>query len=262
MNNKKCYTKRREYCSDWEENVMGETMKTLYEILEVSETASQEIIEKAYKTLAKKYHPDLQPEEKKQEAEHQMKVINEAYETLGNETKRSEYDKKLAEEREIKAQAEQIKKEQDNRKSTQNSNSNANQKNGQTQAYYTQSPYEQQPNMTQEEYAKMQKQYQKAQQEMQKNMQAEYERKYQKAYEDYLRSLGYKIKYKWTWKNYKDLLITILVIAVICAIIWIIPPTRNWIVSFYESNAIVKTVVDVISRIFVGIWNAICSIFQ
>ena len=35
-------------------------MKTLYEILEVSETASDEIIEKAYKVLAKKYHPDLQ----------------------------------------------------------------------------------------------------------------------------------------------------------------------------------------------------------
>ena len=85
---------------------------------------------------------------------------------------------------------------------------------------------------------------------------------YQKAYEDYLRSLGYKIKYKWTWKNYKDLLITILVIAIICAIIWIIPPTRNWIISFYESNTIIKTVVDVIGSVLLGIWNALCSIFQ
>lgn len=33
---------------------------TLYEVLEVSENASKEIIEKAYKVLAKKYHPDLQ----------------------------------------------------------------------------------------------------------------------------------------------------------------------------------------------------------
>ena len=33
---------------------------TLYEILEVSEKASKEIIEKAYRVLAKKYHPDLQ----------------------------------------------------------------------------------------------------------------------------------------------------------------------------------------------------------
>lgn len=44
-------------------------MKTLYEILEVSETASKEIIEKAYKVLAKKYHPDLQPQEQKENAE-------------------------------------------------------------------------------------------------------------------------------------------------------------------------------------------------
>ena len=36
--------------------------KTLYEILEVSEKASQEVIEKAYKVLVKKYHPDLQKE--------------------------------------------------------------------------------------------------------------------------------------------------------------------------------------------------------
>ena len=35
-------------------------MENLYELLEVSEKASQEIIEKAYKTLAKKWHPDLQ----------------------------------------------------------------------------------------------------------------------------------------------------------------------------------------------------------
>lgn len=228
---------------------MGERMKTLYEILEVSETASKEMIEKAYKTLAKRYHPDLQPAEKKQEAEHQMKIINEAYETLEDETKRSEYDRKLAEEREAKRQEEQRK------------NENANRTNAQSP--YGQPHYDtQQPNITQEEYAKMQKQYQKAQQEMQKNMQAEYERKYQKAYEDYLKSLGYKIKYKWTWKNYKDLLITILVIAIICAIIWIIPPTRNWIISFYESNTIIKTVVDVICSVLLGIWNAICSIFQ
>ena len=43
--------------------------KTLYEILEVSENASGEIIEKAYKTLAKKYHPDLQEEANKKQAE-------------------------------------------------------------------------------------------------------------------------------------------------------------------------------------------------
>ena len=38
--------------------------------------------------------------------------------------------------------------------------------------------------------------------------------RYQNAYENYLRSLGYRIKYKWTWKNYRDLLITIGIILI------------------------------------------------
>lgn len=75
-------------------------MSNLYEILEVSEKASKEIIDKAYRVLAKKYHPDLQKQEEKQEAEKKMKQINEAYEILSNEEKRKEYDAKLVEERE------------------------------------------------------------------------------------------------------------------------------------------------------------------
>ena len=52
-------------------------METLYDILEVSRKASKEIIEKAYKTLAKKYHPDLQvTEEDKKIAEEKMKKIS------------------------------------------------------------------------------------------------------------------------------------------------------------------------------------------
>jgi len=63
-------------------------MKTLYEILEVSENASDEIIEKAYKVLAKKYHPDLQADENRKQAEGKMKEINEAYDVLSNKEKR------------------------------------------------------------------------------------------------------------------------------------------------------------------------------
>lgn len=40
-------------------------MKNYYEILEVDRNASKEIIEKAYKTLAKKYHPDVQEQNQK-----------------------------------------------------------------------------------------------------------------------------------------------------------------------------------------------------
>lgn len=75
-------------------------MKDYYEILEVSKNASQEIIEKAYKVLAKKYHPDLQEEQNKKIAEEKMKLINEAYEILSNDNKRKEYDIELENEKE------------------------------------------------------------------------------------------------------------------------------------------------------------------
>lgn len=81
-------------------------MSNLYEILEVSEKASKEVIEKAYRVLAKKYHPDLQVQEEKQNAEKKMKQINEAYDILSNEEKRKEYDRTLAEERERKKEIE------------------------------------------------------------------------------------------------------------------------------------------------------------
>ena len=69
--------------------------KNYYEILEVDKHASQDIIKKAYNTLAKKYHPDLQPEEQKEKAQKQLQLINEAYEVLSKPEKREEYNKTL-----------------------------------------------------------------------------------------------------------------------------------------------------------------------
>lgn len=71
----------------------------LYEILEVSETASKDIIEKVYKIKVKKYHPDLQKPEDRDDAEEKMKQINEAYEILSDNQKRKQYDDMLAQER-------------------------------------------------------------------------------------------------------------------------------------------------------------------
>ena len=63
-------------------------MSNLYEILEVSNKASKEVIDKAYHVLAKKYHPDLQAnDEQRRIAEEKMKKINEAYDILSNEQK-------------------------------------------------------------------------------------------------------------------------------------------------------------------------------
>jgi len=63
--------------------------KSLYELLEVSQTATQGEIKKAYRKLARKYHPDIN---KSSDAEEKFKEINGAYEVLSDETKRSQYD--------------------------------------------------------------------------------------------------------------------------------------------------------------------------
>lgn len=71
----------------------------LYEILEVSENASKDIIEKVYKIKVKKYHPDLQKPEDRPYAEEKMKEINDAYDVLSDDYKRREYDNMLSEQR-------------------------------------------------------------------------------------------------------------------------------------------------------------------
>lgn len=62
-----------------------------YEVLGVEKTASEEEIKKAYRKLAKKYHPDANPDNK-EEAEKKFKEVNEAYENLSDPQKRKMYD--------------------------------------------------------------------------------------------------------------------------------------------------------------------------
>ncbi len=61
-----------------------------YEVLGVSKTATDDELKKAYRKLAKQYHPDLHPGDK--EAEAKFKEINEAYEVLSDADKRAKYD--------------------------------------------------------------------------------------------------------------------------------------------------------------------------
>lgn len=75
-------------------------MKKYYEILEVNPKASIEIIEKAYKVLTRKYHPDLYEGEKKIYAEQKMRDINEAYKILSDDFLREQYDSELKKEQE------------------------------------------------------------------------------------------------------------------------------------------------------------------
>ena len=69
---------------------MAEEKRDYYEILGVSRDASEDDIKKAYRTLAKKYHPDLNPGDK--EAEAKFKELNEAAQVLGDAENRKKYD--------------------------------------------------------------------------------------------------------------------------------------------------------------------------
>lgn len=63
--------------------------KSLYKTLEISENADKSEIKKAYRKLAKQYHPDIN---KTPEAEEKFKEINAAYEVLSDDKKKSQYD--------------------------------------------------------------------------------------------------------------------------------------------------------------------------
>ena len=63
--------------------------KSLYETLNVNESASADEIKKAYRKLARKYHPDINKDPK---AEEKFKEINAAYEILSDDTKKRQYD--------------------------------------------------------------------------------------------------------------------------------------------------------------------------
>ncbi len=60
-----------------------------YEILQVSRNAEQEVIDAAYRRLARKYHPDANKDPK---ATERMRLLNQAFEVLGNRVKRAQYD--------------------------------------------------------------------------------------------------------------------------------------------------------------------------
>jgi DnaJ-class molecular chaperone len=67
-------------------------MKDFYSILGVSDKASASDIKKAYRKLAKQYHPDANPGNKQAEA--RFKEISEAYDVLSDDKKRAQYEQR------------------------------------------------------------------------------------------------------------------------------------------------------------------------
>ncbi|MFR2534241.1 MAG: J domain-containing protein [Clostridia bacterium] len=224
-------------------------MTNFYEILEVSQNASKEVIEKAYRVLVKKYHPDLQKPEDKVAAEEKMKQINDAYDTLMDEEKRNAYDEelKMQRKRQLQEQEQQWREKQD-RVQTQESN---------IERVYKQETNGEPIPLTKEQIKWQEKTRRQAAKEINKEIQ----NAYAKAYNDYWRSRGYRVKEPWTWKRVGDLFKVLAIIIIIMVAIWFFPPTHDWLMQFYEQNIIVQTIVNVVIGIVKAIGNGIYTFF-
>lgn len=191
-------------------------MKNYYEILEVDKNASEEVIEKAYKTLAKKYHPDLQNNSNCQD---KMRQINEAYEILSNDFKRREYDEK------IKRQSVSI--EEYNRIIQENNRLKKDLKRVANQREMSQN----QERL--EEMSIMQRYYEQIKKAT-KQPQMIYERK----------------KTKISLEKIKKIVIYIAILIVIGLVLAIVPFTRKFFINLYNNNVIIKLLVDTIVETF------------
>ena len=197
--------------------------KNLYEILEIDKNASDEIIEKAYKTLVKKYHPDLQNTSLKLEYENKIKEINNAYDTLSIPEKRKEYDQYLLS---ITIQDKNLIKQLQNEntllKNKLNDLSNTNNN-------HSQSDFSNKINNNNLNYYQQQAIFEE-----------ELNNAKQKAYNDaYIQDFearGYKIKYKKTFKQTIKDFIAILLTLLILFILWKIPFIHALIISMLSFN--------------------------
>ena len=244
---------------------------TVYDLLEVSEDASKEEIEKSYLYLINEYKTDPRnPQEVNNENEMILKKMKLAYDILIDDEKRKKYDAELARKRAeelIKnvtvssSDSEEIdKKVEEN--IPENEISNVEQiQHDEVEKYEEDDDYEDDTTkieLTDNEKKKLKK---AAEKEFKNNLkkvqkaEEEYNRAYNEAYNNYLRKMGYTVKEPWTLKRLKNLIIGLFVIIVICILIWILPPTKNLLIRIYEENFIIKSLIDIIVMVFNAIIN-------
>lgn len=207
--------------------------KNYYEILEVDKKASSEIIKKSYSTLAKKYHPDLQPEDMKQDAEEKFKLINEAYEVLSDPEKRKNYDASLSENIISKEEYDSIYMEnlklrdiinEMQKEYSQNNSSYPRQE--ESTNFSEDSQSNQQQNYTNPFINNSQQNYYN---EYMNNIEEARRQAYHDAYIQDLRNRGYKIRYQKTWRDYFKSFLSIILTILILFILWHIPFIQNLI---------------------------------
>jgi len=217
--------------------------KNYYDILQINQNASPEIIEKAYKVLAKKYHPDLQSQEDKQQAEDILKEINEAYEVLSNSEKKATYDARLLEK-------EQNAFNLSNNQTTSNYASNNNS-----------IPYEEarKEELFRQQQEQLQREQELAYQEqLQREQNLAYEQQMQqaraKAYHDaYIQDLknrGYKIRYKKSLKDYIRGIVSIVVVVLVLFLLCQLPFVKAFLARLYEENELIHGVVTFFRNVF------------
>ena len=193
--------------------------KNYYEILEIDKLASEEIIKKAYNTLAKKYHPDLQPEDLRAICEEKFKLINEAYETLSVPEKREEYDSSLKQNTISKEDFDAIYLENQKLKNIIN--------NLEQKYLYNK---EQLDHVLQQRQENAQKQYENYDRYI-NNIQQSRKQAHNDLYNSYSRT------YKKTFRERFTNLISIILTIVILLILWNIPFIKNFLINFIFYNS-------------------------
>ena len=210
--------------------------KNYYDILEVNKNASPEIIEKAYKTLVKKYHPDLQDNNLKAEYEEKIKLINEAFEVLSDSEKRKNYDLNLKQ-TEFSVEDynnlinENLKLKNEINYLKNNFNNNFNNKINENLNYndINKNNLNNNKNINNNYSENIRQKYNEA-----------INKAYYDAYIQDLKNRGYKIKYKKTFKEYLKSLISVFITVIIFILIFQIPLIKN----YFLNNELIKIIIN------------------